>query len=166
MNEQMGLFNFHEPELNLGGAFDTKIGVFTVPKSGLYLLIFRGMLSHFNPVPSSPNGTHSINIGWYQYHQSSGNESENVKKLGAAVNDSFHVTSVANKYYYAEVEMMVKANRGDLIVSKLDRANKVSPQSVMFDGRSISFTGYGGVIILLGYFSHGSSKMNTRANFF
>ena len=130
------MIGFDKSELNFGGAFDTKSGVFTVPKSGVYLLLFRGILSHFTPTSSKEL---SLNIGWYHIHN---NGKGNVTRLGGrGPDDTFLVSSVANTHF-AELEMMVKANRGDLIVSKLDRANKVSPQSVMFDGRSMSFTGY------------------------
>jgi len=132
---QTEMIGFDKSELNLGGAFDTKSGVFTVPKSGVYLLLFRGILSHFTPTSSKEL---SLNIGWYHIHN---NGKGNVTRLGGrGPDDTFLVSSVANTHF-AELEMMVKANRGDLIMTKLIRDTVKNPQNCRFSGNA-AFIGY------------------------
>ncbi len=114
--------SFDKVNVNLGNAFKATTGIFTVPKSGVYLFIFRGAVTFEQ---SRVGKSKEINIFYFC----------NDKKIGTS-----SVTDIKNnRLVIVELDKLVKVNRGDVIMVG---AYIEGGGDIQFAANSTSFTGY------------------------
>jgi len=115
---------FDMEHVNLGNAFNAKSGIYTVPKSGLYLLFFKGMaiFPSAQQKNSMNNNNIFINLVELNFIESIGMEVVNTKK----------------ESHYIEFGKLGRMNRGDMIRVSA----KSSKLGIKFSAKNISFTGY------------------------
>ncbi len=119
--ESMKSLIFDVTNLNTEKAFNVETGTYTIPKSGLYLFVFRGLVIF-------PQQNSKIEKQMWVY----------ITKNGTNIGSEEIVTK--NQSYYAELDKLVKGNRGDMI--SVAAFFYIRQRGVKFSSSSTSFAGY------------------------
>ena len=93
---------FDVEHVNIGDAFNGKTGIYTIPKSGLYLFFFKGLTIFPSGYPQSSKATNLVNISL-------------MKRNPPLVSVGVESVSTKNESYYIEFGKLVRGNLGDMI---------------------------------------------------
>ena len=115
---------FDMEHVNLGNAFNAKMGIFTIPKSGLYLLFFKGMAIFPSAQQENSMNNNDIFI--------------NLVKKNSFGSIGMEMINTKKELHYIEFGKLGRMNRGDMIlISAMS-----SKLNTKFSAKNMSFTGY------------------------
>ena len=113
---------FDVEHINIGDAFNGKTGIYTIPKSGLYLFFFKGLTIFPSAYPQSSKATNLVNISL-------------MKRNPPLVSVGVESVSTKNESYYIEFGKLVRGNLGDMIsIYAYVPSGKISCTNVSFTG--------------------------------